>query len=531
MAFSLKQPLDNMAIRNKLLVGFGFILLLLIIISVISFQSLGQVSREYRTLVQLNGLGEIMADAGIARRDFIIHREDEFIRENQDFTASIRSQIVDIAAVSDQPEAGAVFDEMIATIDQYRQGFEQWVAAVRAEKASEAEALGARLVATDQQLDDLIESWTASETERIEQLVTQATWGVVVAALIAILLGLVIALLITRQFTQPITQVVQVMTALAEGKLDQQIESTRKDEFGDLMRAAEKMLGQLQELIGRLTIGIDQLASAGEQMSAVGQENTRLITRQKDETEQVATAMNEMTATVSEVAQSAEEASGYAQNCEGLTREGGVRVAGTVEQTIELASEVTDATQAILALKAESDKISTVLDVINGIAEQTNLLALNAAIEAARAGDAGRGFAVVADEVRSLSQRTQESTEQIEALITRLQKNAEKTSDKMQRISERAEATKVPSEQTQQSFTEITEAVSLIQERSQQIAAAVTQQSSVAEEINRNILSITEAAEQTAAGSEETLQAIEELSKLGADLQDLAGRFELKKQA
>ncbi|MCH8532579.1 MAG: methyl-accepting chemotaxis protein [Saccharospirillum sp.] len=473
----LSRPLNNLSIRNKLFGGFGLILLFTAAIAIVSFQALNYVSREYRELNQLGAISETMSNARIAEKNFVIRGDRQYITENQALTDSVRANAVELLSVADSDAERGVMEQVIAEIDHYRQLFEQLVSDTLA-GADQAvvENTDASLNESAQSFMAVIDEWTATQTSFLDRSVTSTERQLVGAAVLALLLGVIIALAITRQFSKP----------------------------------------------------IDQLASASEEMSAVAQENTRVITEQKGETDQVATAMNEMSATVKEVAQNAEEASEYAQNCEQLTREGGGLVRNTIKQTEELADEVAEATQSIIELKSESDQISTVLDVISGIAEQTNLLALNAAIEAARAGEAGRGFAVVADEVRSLSQRTQESTEQIEALITSLQKNAEQTSEKMQRSSERAEATKGPAEQARQAFKQITEAVNQIQEMNQQIAASVTEQSAVAEEINRSISTISEASEQTATGSEQTLQANVELSRLGADLQDLAGNFQLK---
>lgn len=478
---------------------------------------------------QLGAISETMSNARIAEKNFVIRGDRQYVTENQALTDSVRANAVELLSVADSDAERGVMEQVIAEIDNYRQLFEQLVSDTLAgADQTVVENTDASLNESAQSFMAVIDEWTATQTSFLDRSVTSTERQLVGAAVLALLLGVIIALAITRQFSKPIDQLVEVMSGLAKGKLDQHIESNRKDEIGTLMRATAEMVEDLQQLIARLTSGIEQLASASEEMSAVAQENTRVITEQKGETDQVATAMNEMSATVKEVAQNAEEASEYAQNCEQLTREGGGLVRNTIKQTEELADEVAEATQSIIELKSESDQISTVLDVISGIAEQTNLLALNAAIEAARAGEAGRGFAVVADEVRSLSQRTQESTEQIEALITSLQKNAEQTSEKMQRSSERAEATKGPAEQARQAFKQITEAVNQIQEMNQQIAASVTEQSAVAEEINRSISTISEASEQTATGSEQTLQANVELSRLGADLQDLAGNFQLK---
>src|SRR5690606_37330696 len=177
----------------------------------------------------------------------------------------------------------------------------------------------------------------------------------------------------------------------------------------------------LRELIGGIRDGVSQISSAAEELSAVTMQTSAGVNSQKEETDQVATAMHEMSATVHEVARNAEDAAQAATEADHEAREGDRVVAEVVVQIERMASEVIRSSEAMTALQSDSDKIGSVVSVIRAVAEQTNLLALNAAIEAARAGEAGRGFAVVADEVRGLAQRTQKSTEEIELLVTALQ--------------------------------------------------------------------------------------------------------------
>ncbi|WP_411183308.1 methyl-accepting chemotaxis protein [Pseudomonas sp.] len=243
------------------------------------------------------------------------------------------------------------------------------------------------------------------------------------------------------------------------------------------------------------------------------------------ETEQVATAMNQMAATVQDVARNAEQAAGSAQDAEDQTRKGSTIVQQAISRIEQLAQAVESSAAAIGRLKGDSANIGTVLDVIKSIAEQTNLLALNAAIEAARAGDAGRGFAVVADEVRALARRTQESTQQIEQLVATLQNGAENAVTAMAQSSGMAGDTVEAARQAGTALTMIDEAVSRIQQMNQQIATASEEQSSVAEEINRSVSNIRDIAEQSAAAAEETSAASVDLARLGSDLQLQVNRF------
>ncbi|WP_431768153.1 methyl-accepting chemotaxis protein [Pseudomonas hormoni] len=289
----------------------------------------------------------------------------------------------------------------------------------------------------------------------------------------------------------------------------------------------DKTRRNLRELLSHVNGITIQLASAAEQLSAVTKQTSAGVTNQRLETDQVATAMNEMAATVHEVAQNAQEASVAAQSADKQAVQGNAAIQRALIQIDKLSEEVSRSADAVAHLNKESVGISTVLTVINGIAEQTNLLALNAAIEAARAGEAGRGFAVVADEVRGLAQRTQQSTRQIEELISNLQAGAQNAANMMSASSTLVDETVNRAHEVQTELAAITQTVSLIQAMNMQIATAAEEQSAVAEEINRSVLNVRDVAEQSAAASEETAASTMELARLGNELQQQVGRFKV----
>jgi methyl-accepting chemotaxis protein len=262
-----------------------------------------------------------------------------------------------------------------------------------------------------------------------------------------------------------------------------------------------------------------------DRVQQVSGESNQAVAGQRGQIDQVATAMNQMSATAQDVASSAAAAVGSAQSVNDETVSGRALVESQVGSIQRLAGEIDQSVMVINKLASDSTSISQVLDVIKGIAEQTNLLALNAAIEAARAGDQGRGFAVVADEVRNLAKRTQQSTEEIESMISTLQSGVGAAVKSMNSSHKMADSTVNESGKVQQALDNILDAVGVIVDQNQQIATAAEEQTAVAQDIDQNIVEISQAGERTAAGASQTEQASRELSGLVGQLKQLIGGF------
>ena len=373
------------------------------------------------------------------------------------------------------------------------------------------------------QSDLLSRDQTYRRDSEAEQARTQML-GVTAAAL---LLGALAAWVIAGQIVKPLRKALEVAHRIAEGDLSHDIQTRRRDELGQLQRSMAQMTLNLRGLIGNISDNARQIASAAEELSAITVQTRAGVSHQRDETEQVATAMNQMLATAQEVARHAEQASIAAAEANQQAELGDQVVTDAVAQIEHLAHEMARSSQAMLALQRESQKIGSVLEVIKSVSQQTNLLALNAAIEAARAGEAGRGFAVVADEVRSLAQRTQQSAEEIEGLIGGLHSGTQQVADIMDYSRTLTDNSVTLTRNAGDALTEIARTVAVIQEMNPQIAAAAEEQSAVAEEINRSVLKVRDASEQTATASEQTAEASLELARLGTDLQQCVGRFKV----
>ncbi len=358
----------------------------------------------------------------------------------------------------------------------------------------------------------------------------QFSSGLVVTSVIivlAIVLTILIATLFTRSITRPVLSLLASTRKIAEGDLRTQVEVSGQDELTDLQAATQAMLDSLKSTIRHISDSSTQLASAAEEMSAITRESNAGIQQQSMETDQAATAVNEMTAAVEEVARNAVSASQSTQASERSAGLGKERVEQTIHAIEKLTGTVENTRVEMAGLAQQAQDITKVLDVIRAIAEQTNLLALNAAIEAARAGEQGRGFAVVADEVRALAHRTQLSTQEIEQMIQGIQNGSSKAMLSMQQSSEDANQTLAIAHEAGSAIGHITDAISDINERNLMIATASEEQAQVARSVDQNLMSIRDLALQSSSAASQTSLASSELSSLAVGLNKLVARFAL----
>ncbi|TMU80728.1 methyl-accepting chemotaxis protein [Pseudomonas fluorescens] len=363
----------------------------------------------------------------------------------------------------------------------------------------------------------------ATEAARLVFINSRVWVGVMIGVTALITIGL--ALLLTRSIVLPLAQSLGVAEVVAGGDLTGDINISGKDEPARLLQALKSMQHNLRDTIRQISESSSQLASASEELNCVTEDATRGLHQQSLEIEQAATAVNQMTAAVEEVASNAVATSEASRESDRIAQHGREQVHQTVLSIELLADDVTANASQVEDLAQKVYSISKVLDVIRSIAEQTNLLALNAAIEAARAGDAGRGFAVVADEVRALAHRTQQSTQEIEQMIGGIQQGTDSAVSSMQQSNVRARSTLELAKAAGTALEEIASAFTLINERNLVIASASEEQAAVAREVDRNLMNIRDLAMQTSAGANQTSAASQELSRLAVDLNSMVAKF------
>lgn len=338
-----------------------------------------------------------------------------------------------------------------------------------------------------------------------------------------------VALLLIRQIRKPImillTQTQQVSAGNLAVKLDMQ--AFARDELGQLAEGFNVMQDNLRSLVNEVSSSVVQLGSAAEEISAVALQSSNNMENQKNELNQLATAMHEMQATVQDVARNTNDAASAATQASTTAAQGSHTVNDSITQIEKVAGAIEKAAMVISHLGEDSRNIGMVLEVIQGIAEQTNLLALNAAIEAARAGEQGRGFAVVADEVRTLAKRTQDSTSQINSIISELQLRANEAGMTMQESQNMMTEAVSSAREAGGAIAKISTSVNNITEMNTQIATATEEQGAVSEELNRNVVNISHASEEVASGAKQMAYACNDLNQLATQLQDVVRKFNI----
>ena len=337
--------------------------------------------------------------------------------------------------------------------------------------------------------------------------------------------GIVVGVIGANYVAAPWRAASEEASSIFSDPIAQQVYTGRADELGQLQLAIKMLQSQLETVVWRIGDAAGNLEESALQAVDISRKTNDDMDRQAKEIEMVATAMNEMTATVHDVASNASHTAEATRVADQEVQTGKVVVHESINTIGELAKRVEEAVTVIAKLAQDSEQIGSVVEVIRGIAEQTNLLALNAAIEAARAGEQGRGFAVVADEVRTLASRTQSSTDEIQVMIQKLQNAAGQAVGVMEQGQQAARSIVEQASHAGESLDSITRAVDTITAMTTQIATAAEEQSAVAEEINRNVVNISSLASQTHEAANTALLDNEKLETEVRKMQDMVKQF------
>ncbi len=535
----------RMNVSRRSALGFGLIGLIVLLLGLFALRQMtlirseaGEVSEQW--LPSITALGELNQHTMRLRIHTLrLLLDRSRIEQNRATVEQFRSGLRPLEEAYGRTifmaEEKAIFERYLAA----RERFEQVVKDIqRLEGGGQVEQaielVGTQLNVVATAMSDEIRALVRFNDERSREsaesaadIFDSARLWMAITVIAAGLLTWLLAWVFTRSIVQPLAEAVEVAESVAAGDLRRPIETLGNDEPARLLAALKRMQGSLRGTVQRIADSSNQLASAAEELNVVTEDSTRGLHQQNHEIEQAATAVNEMTTAVDEVARNAVVTSEASRESDATAQQGRQQVIRTVDSIGLLAADVTTTAGEVEQLAGQVRDISKVLDVIRSIAEQTNLLALNAAIEAARAGEAGRGFAVVADEVRALAHRTQQSTGEIEQMIGAVHQGTDKAVHAMQSSNQRAHATLELARAAGEALDDIARAISQISERNLVIASASEEQAQVAREVDRNLVNIRDLSLQSSAGANQTSAASQELARLAVELNGLVARFSL----
>ncbi|NWE76384.1 methyl-accepting chemotaxis protein [Pseudomonas yamanorum] len=450
---------------------------------------------------------------------------------SQDLT----KKLADLNAVIDTPEVRNLYDQFQVSLRQYQQGLAQ--SFVLADKQQTAELNKLLLVdmktvvdGSGNQLNALADYYNAQinlQGQTAESQYSRSRTMVFGFVLLAALSTVALAWLLTRSIVGPLSHAVRAAENVAQGDLTQNVEVTGDDEVTRLLVALQTMQGSLRSTLQLIRQSAGQMAASATDLNGITDQSSRSLQKQTAEIEQAATAVNEMTSAADEVARNAVSTSESTRLSNETARDGQQRVGETVSAIQALSTNIGETSSLVQNLADQSRDIGKVLDVIRSIAEQTNLLALNAAIEAARAGESGRGFAVVADEVRALAHRTQQSTLEIDQMVSAMRTGSSEALTSMQSSTQRASETLILAEGAGGALSQITDSIDQIHQRNLVIASAAEEQAQVAKEVDRNIVNIRDLSAQSSSGAGQINGSSHELARLAVSLNEAVARFQL----
>lgn len=542
----------NLKLKNKFITAFGLLTVVVIVFAVLALNRMAAINdathviAEHRlaeqrlaadmrllvALLRLNTAQHISAEDENEMQRFETEA-DELYEKLEQATQSLRVVLNE----ADSESLTRLLQHTELALGEWRQERDSAVASSRKNDKSAAKQaisgavkekfirLQQQLIALSQKSDDLVATTLKEAASTYREARSLAIF---IAILIVVVVQILLNLLL-KSIREPIVRVNKIAQEIAQGNLTIAIDeqNINNDEVGDLVRAFVQMQKSLRDLLNQISVTVSHVGTAAEEVSTVAKQNSVGVKRQQDEVMQLATAMNEMAATVADVARNTVQTAQAAKAAKSETDAGEHEVSETVNNIHSLLHDSKEANQVVQELENDSASITVVLDVIRNIADQTNLLALNAAIEAARAGEQGRGFAVVADEVRTLAQRTQHSTQEINKIIEVLQNRSRQAARVMEQSQQKTHDATKQAQAAGEALINIDKAIAHISDMTTQIASAAEEQSVVAEALNKNVISINQIAEETAAGASQTSAACEELNQLAQQLNLAAQKFRL----
>jgi methyl-accepting chemotaxis protein len=536
--------MKGIGLRQKLALGFGTLLALLILTGSVGYHSTGRViaaaedmrvslkRKEVATAVELSVRKQIQSATG-----YVFNGDDQSLQQHGEAKKELNAELDELGKMLKTEKGKGLLEKIQQDTVRLSAITDQEITFKRANRSYEANDL-----ASGPKTQEILKTFgtDCNELEAWEDKLAQDQLGVerqaeglanaITLTLVGcgLLLGIGIAFLIARSITGSIMGMLEAIQKIAEKDLAvEDVEVTSRDEIGQAEIALNSMKNTLHQMVRNIAATAEHLASASEEISAGATQSVETARVQAGQAQQVAVAMQEMSSTVQHVSEHSQSASNSSNRAATAAKQGGQ----VVEQTLSTMRSIAESSRMVAArigeLGKSSEEIGKIVAVIDDLADQTNLLALNAAIEAARAGEQGRGFAVVADEVRKLAERTTKATQGIGTMIESIQNE---TRNAVQAIELGSRDVQIGVEKTTASGTALKEIIAMAEQVGDtitQIASAATEQSSATEQVNMNVAQIASLTQGASSAAEETAKACAELSAMALDLQNLVNQFKL----
>jgi len=538
-----EQMMSKLSLKMKLAVGFGTLLIILVVIATVAYTAVGSLAEAAKEVGRKASEKEMLVKIELAvakgrsgSASYLLLDRNEALEVDEEGKRDYKDSIEELTPLVHSDEGKRLFSEVQHSYDNLRAVSDKEVQLRRSGKTKDAiQTLTRESDPAFKQLHENVKAFTSYLDKGLEEAdkrqdatVSRCRVLILTLAALGFLLGAAVSGMTIRSIRSIMFRLVATMQRVAANDLaTDDAEITTEDEIGQAGTAFNRMKNSLREMIQSIAGTAQHVASASEELSSSATQQAQSAETQKDQTAQVATAMQEMSSTVLQVSENSNKAAEASRQAAETARRGGAIVEETLSRMRAIADSVSGTAKKMDELGKSSDQIGQIVGVINDIADQTNLLALNAAIEAARAGEQGRGFAVVADEVRKLAERTTTATKEIAGMIKNIQQETKTAVTAMETGTKQVEEGVKSTIQAGGSLKEIIHMAEQVGEMVMQIATAAMEQSSASEEVNQNMEKIAKLVKESADGAQQSAKACQDLSSLAFDLQNMVGTFKL----